>query len=207
MPVSHWLPDRITKKVLKNVKVEKFLDIGSGAGKYGKMVRAFHPKAKSIGVEIDSSYIDEFKLNEIYDEVWCMSANDLIEKKIEESYDLVIIGDCIEHLRKSQGIDLLNFLVYRTKYILVHYPNRYIQGVVDEHTHEAHISFWTESDFQGLDYVMLRQGFMSSVAINGYLLNYKGLSAILHTESTVQKIFGKAQRQEISPDDSSWNDD
>jgi SAM-dependent methyltransferase len=155
MPVSHWLPNKITKKMLKNIKVQKFLDIGSGAGKYGKMVREFHRKAKSIGVEIDASYIEQFKLDEIYDEVWCMSAADLIEKKLDESYDLVIIGDCIEHLRKSQGIDLLNFLVYRTKYLLIHYPNRYVQDSVDEHTHEAHISFWTESDFQGFDYVML----------------------------------------------------
>jgi SAM-dependent methyltransferase len=207
MPVSHWLPDKITKKMLKNIKVQKVLDIGSGAGKYGKMVREFHRKAKSIGVEIDASYIEQFKLDEIYDEVWCMSAADLIEKKLDESYDLVIIGDCIEHLRKSQGIDLLNFLVYRTKYLLIHYPNRYVQDSVDEHTHEAHISFWTESDFQGFDYVMMRQGFISSVAINGYLLNYKGLSAVLRTESTVQKIFGKAKQQEISPDDFCWNDD
>jgi hypothetical protein len=54
---------------------------------------------------------------------------------------------------------------------------------------------------------MMRQGFISSVAINGYLLNYKGLSAVLRPESTVQKIFGKAKQQEISPDDFCWNDD
>ena len=36
MPVSHWLPDATTKKLLSNIKINTFLDIGAGAGKYGK---------------------------------------------------------------------------------------------------------------------------------------------------------------------------
>ena len=85
---------------------------------------------------------------------------DLIDKAIDSTYDLVIIGDCIEHMKKSEGIDLLNFLVYRSKYILIHYPNEYIQGTVDDHIHEAHISIWHESDFQAFDYKFIKNGFM-----------------------------------------------
>ena len=160
MPTSHWLPDRTTKKLLSNIKINSFLDIGAGAGKYGKMVSKYHPGAKKIGLEIDNKYIEEFKLDEIYSEISNFPEIDLIEKHLDTSYDLVIIGDCIEHMKKSDGIDLLNFLVYRSKYILIHYPNEYIQGSVDNHIHEAHISIWHESDFQGFSYKFIKNGFM-----------------------------------------------
>ena len=61
MPVSHWLPDATTKKLLSNIKINTFLDIGSGAGKYGKMISKYHPQCKKIGLEIDAKYIEEFK--------------------------------------------------------------------------------------------------------------------------------------------------
>jgi len=86
MPVSHWLPDRTTKKLLSNISINSFLDIGAGAGKYGTMVNRYHPKAKRIGLEIDKKYIEEFKLHEIYDEILNFPAIDLIEKHIDSSY-------------------------------------------------------------------------------------------------------------------------
>ena len=52
-------------------------------------------------------------------------------------FDLVIIGDCIEHMRKSDGVDLLNFLMYRSGYICVIYPEAYIQDDWDGHAAEG----------------------------------------------------------------------
>jgi len=188
MPVSHWLPDGTTKKLLSNIKINTFLDIGAGAGKYGKMISKYHPQSKKIGLEIDASYIDEFNLNEIYDEILNFPAIDLIDKAIDSTYDLVIIGDCIEHMKKSEGIDLLNFLVYRSKYILIHYPNEYIQGTVDDHIHEAHISIWHESDFQAFDYKFIKNGFIHTYAIDGYLRKKSIVNKLTNYDKSVLKI-------------------
>jgi len=201
MPHSHWLPDNTTKKLLKSIKVNRFLDIGAGAAKFGKMVSLFHPNAEKIAVEIDETYVKEYKLHDFYNQVWVMPTSKLIEQKIDETYDLVIIGDCIEHMRKSEGIDLVNFLIYRTKYILIHYPDRYIQGTVDGHIHEAHISIWTEYDFMGFDYLLIKHGFIHTYAINGYLQNTSLLEKITSSESSVQKIFGVKKQRRLEIDD------
>lgn len=197
MPVSHWLPDGTTKKLLKRIKVNRFLDIGAGAGKYGKMVSFFHPDAEKIAVEIDETYVKDFELEKIYNQVWVMPAINLISEKIDESYDLVIIGDCFEHMRKSEGIDLLNFLVYRSKYILIHYPDRYIQETVDGHIHEAHISIWSEYDFYGFDYLLIKNGFIHTYAINGYLQNLSLINKITNTDPPIQKIFGTGKQRQV----------
>ena len=133
-------------------------------------------------------YIEEYNLHEIYDEILNFPAIDLIEKSINSSYDLVIIGDCIEHMKKSEGIDLLNFLVYRSKYILIHYPNEYVQGTVDDHIHEAHISIWHESDFQAFDYKFIKNGFMHTYAIDGYLRKKSILNKLTSYDKSVLKI-------------------
>ena len=189
MPVSHWLPDATTKKLLSNIKINTFLDIGAGAGKYGKMISKYHPQSKKFGLEIDAKYIEEYNLHEIYDEILNFPAIDLIDKAIDSTYDLVIIGDCIEHMKKSEGIDLLNFLVYRSKYILIHYPNEYVQGTVDDHIHEAHISIWHESDFQAFDYKFIKNGFMHTYAIDGYLRKKSILNKLTSYDKSVLKIF------------------
>lgn len=61
----------------------------------------------------------------------------------------MIIGDCIEHMRKSEGLDLLNFLIYRSKHIVVVYPDRFQQDDWEGHAAEAHISTWSKADFEG----------------------------------------------------------
>ena len=64
--------------------------------------------------------MERFDLRSLYDEVILGDAVDLTnDPKVR--FDLVIIGDCIEHMRKSDGVDLLNFLMYRSGYICVTY--------------------------------------------------------------------------------------
>ena len=140
---NEWIGDFIEQMQPKTV-----LDIGPGAGKYGLIVRARAPKASLMAREIDESYIQRYKLHEIYDYVTIGDATKLIHDPSFRS-DLVILGDCIEHMRKSDGVDLLNFLVYRTAYIIVVTPWGLVQDAWEGHVAEAHISTWSEHDFVG----------------------------------------------------------
>jgi hypothetical protein len=169
MPYSSAALDDVSETLIRSVSPARCLDVGPGAGKYGRLVRSIHQSADIVAVEIDAAYIEQFRLRDVYDEVLCGPASLLFDRDLDAAYDLVIIGDCLEHMRKSEGVDLLNFLAYRSKYILVVYPIRWIQGSWDGHRSEAHISVWSEADFNWLDHVSIRRSELVAVAMNGFL--------------------------------------
>src|SRR4030043_367496 len=125
-----------------------------------------------IGVEIEPDYIKKFELKKIYDKIFCCNAAYLIGKIQEEIFDLVIMCDVLEHMKKSEGIDLLNFLVYRSGFILIEYPEKYIQNSVDGYEHEAHISIWNRRDFDIFDRTgIAKRGKQRLLVIQGYAKN------------------------------------
>jgi hypothetical protein len=146
MPGSYGIFDDVVTEMIRTINPKKMLDIGTGAGKYGIISSHVAPDCYKIGVEVEESYIETYKLNEIYDEMRIVDARSLMEQH-DDYYDLVIIGDCIEHLPKSQGLDLLNFLTYRSQYIIVLAPEFCIQGSVNGVGSESHVSVWSEADF------------------------------------------------------------
>ena len=171
MPVSSPLLDAHMTTILRLMQPAKVCDIGPGAGKYGQLVRQLATldgfTSSVTAYDIDASYVEHFGLREIYDEVVVGDAVDLI-KDVRRRFDLVIIGDCIEHLRKSDGIDLINFLVYRSGYIAIAYPERYVQDDWHGHEQEAHISVWSREDFRALSFLEVVVGNMHLFLIRGY---------------------------------------
>jgi len=145
MPHSCDAFDATVRSILEQLRPPVLLDIGCGAGKYGQM--AFDRAAIRIGVEPDAAYIDQFSLAEHYERLIMADAITLIDKP-RERYDLVIMGDVIEHMRKSAAIDLLNFLIYRSGYIIIVTPEGFIQDDWYGHVGEAHISTWSARDFE-----------------------------------------------------------
>lgn len=151
MPFSASVFDDSIKLLVAKMAPSSVLDIGPGAGKYGKIVNALRSEGVGIerlaALEVDAQYIEHFELGKIYDEVRSGSAADLPDTRSDETFDLVILGDVLEHLRKSDGLDLIDFLYYRVKYMLLVIPIDYVQGAWGGHPHEAHISTWYPEDF------------------------------------------------------------
>lgn len=169
MPYSNPVFDQIVKNFIKRHKFTNYLDIGIGSGKYGKIIKNIFPKAKVFGVEVDKSYIKQFNLKKIYDGVYNEKIETFINNRPDFITELAIIGDCIEHLKKSNGLNLIHFLVYRCKYILIVFPSKYIQYSWQGHTSEAHMSVWDEKDFEQFDYKFKKKKFINLVVIRGYL--------------------------------------
>lgn len=142
MPYSDSNFDDTIRELMRNSDWNRFLDIGAGSGKYGRLIKSERPNAFVIGVECWKPYITEFNLNAIYDQVISTDIMAFIDGNRDFSTDAVVLGDCIEHLRKSDGIDLLNFLLYRTKAILVIFPTKFIQYTWRRNPYEAHMSAW-----------------------------------------------------------------
>ncbi|HLZ77094.1 class I SAM-dependent methyltransferase [Phenylobacterium sp.] len=151
MPYSAPVFDQHVAALIARMKPASVLDIGPGAGKYGRMIKALREGGAEIGsltaVEIDASYVERFKLGEVYDDIQLADASAMPDVDPDGHWDLVILGDVLEHFRKSRGADLIDYLYYRTKYIIVVVPIDFIQGAWEGHHAEAHISTWYASDF------------------------------------------------------------
>ena len=116
------------------------MDIGTGSGKYAKLIGG---RGLSItGVEINKEYIDRFKLGSLYDYLLVQDASTYFPNEV---YDLVIFGDVLEHLLKSDGLNLLHFWMYKCKWLYLVVPVGYVQNVADNA--ESHISCWSIEEF------------------------------------------------------------
>lgn len=166
---GHLLDDIARKLIARAPDLRTVLDIGPGRGKYGAMVRELRPEAHTIALEIEGAYVDLYGLRALYSDVRVGPGHQLLDSPDAE-YDLAILGDVLEHMPKSHGLDVLHYLTYRTRYLWVQYPNRYRQGSLGGYPSEAHLSIWTRADFDALnaDYLWYTSEFLVGVVINGY---------------------------------------
>ncbi|MDP3975304.1 MAG: class I SAM-dependent methyltransferase [bacterium] len=164
------------------------LDIGSGAGKYGRLIRSIEPNIKCIGFEIEQDYIKEFNLKSIYDEIICANISALLDR-VDDHFDIAIFGNVLEHLPKSIGTDLLHFLVYRAKLIIINYPFAELQDSYEGHKHEAHISVWSKDDFKQFDFLEVQQGQQRLAVISGFDNDILSLSSVRKIcNGTIKKL-------------------
>ena len=169
MPYSSDIFDEFLKTQFARWNYMRYLDVGCGAGKYGRMIRNLLPSSYIAGVEIDEEYIATFRLRETYDDVLHATVESLVRGPQAVTYDVVVFGDVIEHLPKSQGIDALHFFVYRCKRIVIVYPTKYIQYDTHGKAHESHRSVWAPADFDHFTCEHTTAAHMNLAIIRGYL--------------------------------------
>lgn len=158
-------------RIVQKVEPKSILDIGAGQGKYAELTRQAGIGAHMTATEIVPIYVEDYKLREKYDEVLSMDAADMVVDTAHRNrlYDLVTIGDCIEHIPKSRALDLLNFLTYRCAYIVVVAPEFLYYDVSNMEHSEGHISAWSEHDFLWHDrWAYMRSEFMQIFVLRGY---------------------------------------
>jgi hypothetical protein len=143
--------DHVVRQLIGWVNPARAVDIGPGAGKYGRMLAEAAPACERVGVEISADYVERFDLRGIYHRVDVADAGTWWKGREDEVFDLLIVGDCLEHLPKSQGLDLLNAMVYRCGWLVAMVPEFIIQGAVDGAESEVHRSVWSERDLHWHD--------------------------------------------------------
>lgn len=173
-------------RFLQEHPCKRYLDIGAGAGKYGHMIRNLFSHAHIEAVEIEKDYVDRFQLKTLYQNVYQEDIVSFIQKYPDYETDIVIIGDCIEHLKKSDGIDVIHFFVYRCQYMIVVFPTAYVQYSSDGYSSEAHRSVWDEHDFVQFEHTYHREGFMNAVFVRGYRNNSQATTNL--TQSLSDKV-------------------
>jgi hypothetical protein len=136
------------------MRPQRVLDIGVGFGKWGYLLReAFdfiegRVERGEWRVRIDG--IDAHRYNSplldwVYDDVQTATALDVIDQLT--GYDVVVIGDAIEHFEKDQGLSLLDALLRQNRNVVLTTPLEFFDQHRDDNPYEEHRSHWTIDDF------------------------------------------------------------
>jgi hypothetical protein len=165
MPSSR--PDTIPTVIhlLRQLRPESILDVGIGFGKWGHLFREYtdihasendpkryhrnHWRVQIDGIEGHADYLTEMH-RFLYNTIWTGNALDLI--RTVPDYDLIFLGDIIEHFDKPQGRSLLDQSIAKArKAVLVSTPKFATdQADLCGNELERHRSLWTPREFHAL---------------------------------------------------------
>lgn len=141
MPYSADENNDFVLDTVKIINPSWILDVGAGAGKYGKLLA--HPSRTIRAVEIWEPYINRFGLTSVYDEVYQEDVRDRTDFK----YDLVIFGDVLEHMSKKDALTVWSRVKSQATWgmislPIVHYP----QGESEGNPYEEHVQDHVDPD-------------------------------------------------------------
>jgi hypothetical protein len=146
MPFSSNTFDSILCEQIARINPNIVLDVGSGAGKYGKLIKATCPSSKIVAIEPTHEYVQKYNLNSLYDEVCEMELDKYCNDKTSNRYDAVIFGDVLEHFFHSKAIDYIDYFLYRSEWVFAIFPSRMPQDDWGGNSYEIHKSNITLSD-------------------------------------------------------------
>jgi mannosyltransferase OCH1-like enzyme len=113
------------------------LDVGAGQGVYLDLIRAVLPEDVSVhAVEVWEPYINQFNLINRYDKLFKMDVREM--ESFE--YDLVILGDILEHMSEEDAVNLWNKISKDAKYAIISIPIiHYHQDAINGNPYEVHV--------------------------------------------------------------------
>lgn len=157
MPESQQPPEgqRLMVEGILSGPCHNILDVGAGDGRWGKLLKG---KVKRIvALEIWPPYIRKYSLHSLYDGVFVMDA-----KKFDgwADFDVVILGDVLEHMERDDAITLINKLKnagVRT-YLTVPVSTCIQDGTVYRNPYETHLDQWSDEELRALGWRHLHTG-------------------------------------------------
>jgi len=106
----------VLKYIRENINsAATVLDVGPGVGTYAKLLNEYR---NMDAVEIWEPYIEEYGLRAIYRNIYIAN---IVEFDFEW-YDLIIMGDVLEHLTVEDAQNVITKIVPRCKELLVGVP-------------------------------------------------------------------------------------
>lgn len=134
MPYSYSLfKNEVKLHLIQNISKEAMiLDVGAGAGSYGKLLHDHFPHIH--GIEIYDKYYEMFKIEQWYEKLF---SGDIITFDYDK-YDYIIFGDIIEHLETEEAQKLIKDCTDKAIKILVTVPYLFEQGEEYGNKYEIH---------------------------------------------------------------------
>lgn len=158
MGTSNWQNISYCVELLRQISPSSVLDVGVGFGRWGMLCREFLDvwsgrvfrkdwKVRVEGIEIFPKNIDRYHAY-FYDKIHIADAFEFIPSSSPGEYDIMIMGDVLEHFDKDKALTLLNASIARGKHVLLNIPigSEWPQGTVYGNEFETHRSIWTTEE-------------------------------------------------------------
>lgn len=175
--MPHSSHDALTTVVDAVVRLQPstVLDIGPGYGKWGLLVREAldfmagrHDRtefaARIDGLEAFSGFHSPLH-GWVYDEIVHGNVIQMVDDLA--AYDLVIMGDVIEHMTKPEGVRVLTSLLGRCRNVIVVTPSLFFQQDFSANPWDEHKSLWTREDFRSWPYEFEQVGSTNIAVLAG----------------------------------------
>lgn len=148
MASSEKLFDQHVQQLVSTIQPQTIVDVGMGAGKIGSLCRSVCPQAQIHGFEVFQPYLETYKPNHqaFYNQITCADFREWIRSHSDWQADLIVFGDVLEHFFYSEVHDVIQFCLYRVKYLLAVWPTEYLQNSEQGNTEQSHRSNFTLSD-------------------------------------------------------------
>jgi hypothetical protein len=140
MPFSLDTFNTLISSHICKINPNSVLDVGVGSGKYGNIIKSILPSANVEGIEPTQKYIDEYKLNEVYNNIHCTTIQEFAKNNPRNRYNAVIFGDVLEHFFRSEAIDYIDYFLYRSDWVFALWPTFMPQDDAMDNSYEIHKS-------------------------------------------------------------------
>ncbi|MFZ1987127.1 MAG: class I SAM-dependent methyltransferase [Desulfatitalea sp.] len=159
MPTSPYAHLYCYMLYLEDTRPKSILDVGLGNGKLGFIARDFLDvmlgerykknewQLRLDGIEAFAEYIQEHQ-KAIYDQIHIGDAYDIIDTL--GTYDVVVMGDVLEHFEKEKGWRLLDkCFAHSDKAVILFVPlgKGWVQPAIYGNPYETHRSCWEPDEF------------------------------------------------------------
>ena len=152
MPSSGF---NLIPQIIESVNILKpssILDVGCGNGKYGFLCHEALYFWNNICPTIDAiegypNYIGKLQ-REIYNKIYIGEALSILKTIPDNSYDLVLAVEILEHFSKTEGIEFLQYLKRVGRNVILSCPKiTKPQDAINDNSYEIHRSQWRQKDF------------------------------------------------------------
>ena len=126
-----------TQEKIIELKPTTVLDVGAGQGVYLDLIKQGLGAGVIVNaVEVWQPYIDQFDLENRYNKLFAMD----VKNMTNFAYDLVILGDVLEHMSEQSAVELWDRISQQAKYAIISIPIiHYHQDAINGNPYEIHV--------------------------------------------------------------------
>lgn len=159
-------------KIVVGTNSTSILELGCGQGKLGRLLQSANSLVNLSTVQKMFDADDTNKLrNRGYKDVFDRDIIEFYREGFDENYDLVVALDVIEHFLYSDILSIIDFSLYRCRYMVLVWPSAHPQTATS-HAFDRHRSSFELRDLTSrFDVVLYCQtGFAKVSALHRYHL-------------------------------------